>query len=391
MHSRPVRLTFLLSTFVAGAILAGTIRAAPAGDETDLPQNESPETSALHWLETGKVKYHVFGGWSYGETDENRYLEGSPAGNADVANLALNLSAQPSKRLLLAAQAEVHSQELGVDETEVELDFLYATWWASDQISIRLGRIKHPFGLYSELFDLGTVRPFLRLPQSIYGPSGIAGESLDGGGLTGRFEVGGALELSYDLYFGELELLGSEPWDLLALEEDEDGEDDEGEDGTELFIEEKNRNEVVGGRLVLTHSRLPITFGVSAYTGVADDQELGEETGMERRDTAAGAQFELRNDRLWVSAELAWLDEEGEVSTTGGYLEVAPWLTSRLQLALRYEHLDTEVEELELGADFEALAEHDAWSIGFAWWFREHLVAKIALHEVDGNRFALPE
>ncbi|MEO1087558.1 MAG: hypothetical protein AAFY88_25240, partial [Acidobacteriota bacterium] len=194
-----------------------------------------------------RFRTHFLGGWSVGETDGNTYLSGEEDANAENANVAFNLSYDAGARWRFAAQVEGHSGEVGGEGEEVELDFLYATYSFAEGLQIRLGRVKHAFGIYSEFFDLGTIRPFLDLPQSIYGPSGLAGESLDGISFAGTRTVAGGWEWTYDLYYGELELVTSEPWDLLEADDDDLDFDDD-DDASELFFEERNRDEVIGAR-----------------------------------------------------------------------------------------------------------------------------------------------
>jgi hypothetical protein len=48
-------------------------------------------------------------------------------------------------------------------------DYGFAEWRFSDALRLHAGRMKHPFGIYSEIFDVGTLRPFYTLSQSVYG------------------------------------------------------------------------------------------------------------------------------------------------------------------------------------------------------------------------------
>ena len=41
-----------------------------------------------------------------------------------------------------------------------------------------------PFGNYTEIYDVGTLRPFYHLPQATYGPTGQIAESYDGIGAN---------------------------------------------------------------------------------------------------------------------------------------------------------------------------------------------------------------
>jgi len=69
-------------------------------------------------------------------------------------------------------------------------------------LKLRAGKVKQPFGISAEVFDVGTRRPFFELPQAVYGPIGLVGESYKGIGFTGSFDVQGGWGLAYDLYGG---------------------------------------------------------------------------------------------------------------------------------------------------------------------------------------------
>lgn len=63
---------------------------------------------------------------------------------------------------------------------EIKLDFAFGEWAFSDALKFRMGKVKCPFGIYSEVFDVGTIRPFYALPQAIYGAPGIVTKSYFG-------------------------------------------------------------------------------------------------------------------------------------------------------------------------------------------------------------------
>jgi hypothetical protein len=135
-----------------------------------------------------QVHLHGFGSWIYGRTNANEYMNGLPGGNYEDLRLALNITARVSDRLKISAQAELSSDEGDVEE---EIDFAFAEWSFSDALKLRVGRGKQPFGIYTEVFDVGTLRPFAKLPQGVYGPVGLVGESYDGIGITGTKALSG--------------------------------------------------------------------------------------------------------------------------------------------------------------------------------------------------------
>ena len=156
--------------------------------------------------DTGAVEIHGYGGWTYSrsDSDDNRYLTSSQDGESDYVNLAVALSSRASDRARINAQVwwEARSDE----EVRATIDFAFGEWRVSDALRLRMGQVKHPYGIYTEVFDVGTIRPFFWLPQSVYGPSGAVAESYRGVGITGSVFAPGSWRFEYDLYGGEMGL-----------------------------------------------------------------------------------------------------------------------------------------------------------------------------------------
>lgn len=141
------------------------------------------------------------------------------------------------------------------------MDYVFGEWKFSDAARFRVGNVKQPFGLYTEVFDVGTLRPFASLSQSIYGPGGMIGKSYSGMGLTGVLLSERALSVEYDIYGGGLETL-EEDTPIQVLQQ---GADTVGR--ALLMSPTRTWRDVVGGRFVI---RTPIdgfSFGGSAYSG----------------------------------------------------------------------------------------------------------------------------
>ena len=148
------------------------------------------------------VQLHGFGEWAYGRTDGNSYLGGSEEGDYDQVGLALNVSSEISDKVSVVGQIAVRTH--AGEDPAAALDYAFARWKLNDSLQVRVGRSKHPFGIYTEIFDVGTLRPFFHLPQSIYGPSEIAAQAYDGVGLTGTHAIGKNMALDFDVYAGEI-------------------------------------------------------------------------------------------------------------------------------------------------------------------------------------------
>ena len=321
----------------------------------------------------GKLTVSGFGHWGYGQTgNENAYLVGTDEGSYDNAQFSLALTATPQENVVVAGQIFLTSSG------EATIDWAFGEYRVSDGVRLRAGKVKNPFGIFMEVKDVGTLRPFFTLPQSVYGASNFAAESYLGAGLTGAWE-GERWGLGYDLYVGALEIPAFEPTTAPMI----------GLDGAAppfdfaaVGVEEEEAKPVVGGRLVLSTPVDGLTFRVTGYEGsleVPDVEAL--------RLTCFGVSAEWALDRFQIRAE-AFRAGEGEVETnSGAYAEVAWSFLPKLQAALRVEAARQEKDGV---ADDSPLLRHDEVAFGLAYWASASLVFKASYHHVEGNRFAVP-
>jgi len=314
-----------------------------------------------------KLALHGYGNWAYGKTDGNTYVNGNDEGAWDTMGFSLGVTAAPAERFAVHAQTYWEVSEAGI---EPDVDFAFAEYTFFPALGLRAGRIKQPFGIYTEIFDVGVLFPFNNLPQGIYGPSGLVAESYMGVGATGALDIAGSLRLRYDLYGGEIESAFFTPWaeaeaDALADEQVLDLED------------------VVGGRLQVGATDGSYTVGVSAYTGTADHEASGEVAEHDRHSTI-GAHAELMINAFTLRTEYVYKSVD-DYTTNAAYAEVSYLLTPHWLVAVRYDW--TKV-------DFDGVAEVDAallesTDIGVAlnYIVNPFFVVKLAYHMVDGNRF----
>jgi hypothetical protein len=309
------------------------------------------------------VELHGLGGWFYAKTDGNAYLGGTESGEYRNAQMALNLKAEPLRNLEIRAQFD---WEQTGEERDVELDYAFAEWRVSDALRLRFGQAQQPFGLYSEVFDVGTIRPFLSLPSSFYGPVGLAVESYLGVGITGNRPLPSGWNLAYDLYGGGVDL--DHGRDLTP-----GGEEDEG--GEEL----ESLRDVVGGRLNLESPTGRLGLGASLYAGRENDTK--------RRHQNVALHGQYLTDRLWLRSEVAYHEEVDEHTSKVGYVEAAWFLTRRWQIAGRYDRIQSDSEE-RVPSELASLLEHRDVAFGLNFWPVENLVLKLSIHGVEGNQIA---
>ncbi|MEP6729307.1 MAG: hypothetical protein ABJE10_01650 [bacterium] len=326
----------------------------------------------VHSQDAAKIDLHGFGGWSFGRTSAtNVYLGGLPEGDFRHSQFALNLGVQVNDLLRVHAQAEWQQND---DGNVNVLDFAFAEVKVNDKLSLRAGQVKQPFGIYTELYTVGTVRPFLSLPQSVYGSVGFVGQSYKGVGLTGSQTLGSNWTSDYDLYVGGSDLEKSHSVESFYRGESLDNIGNE--------VELQSTRNVVGGRLVLHTPIDGLSVGGSAYTGTLNEPAAN-------RRNVGGAQLEYLSDKWWVRSELANEHQVGDEDALGYYGEVAYFFTPRWQGAMQYDVLENTFNGIA-ATNVPSLQEHDEVALGLNYWWSRELVLKLDLHSIDGNRFSLP-
>lgn len=357
------------------AIATVALTAAPAHAQQDILQ---------------KIEVHGYGGWSFGRTTDNLntnfFLFAHARGDYFHNEFALNVTAPLSDRLTIVAQPFWHSGH-HANQTASGMDYVFGEWKFNDAARFRVGNVKQPFGLYTEIFDVGTLRPFAALSQSIYGSGGMIGKSYSGIGFTGVLLPERSLSVEYDVYGGGLETL-EEDTPIQVLQQGVDTV------GRALNVATtRTWRDVVGGRLVV---RTPIdgfSLGASAYSGTRPLVRTG--TNKDWRRSVVGAHAEMVNDAWWLRGEVASQQDEGAYRAEGAYGELAYRLTEHVQLAGTYGVNNTTVVKTFISEAnvnrAPSLLEHREAGVGLNYWFTPNMVVKTSYHQVTGNRFSHPD
>jgi len=353
--------------FVAVACLIG-LAATPSG-AVDLGEN---------------ISLHGFGTWAYGKTDGNLYLTGSEEGDYGNTDFYLNIQAQPSEKLSISAQVGWVNDYFG---TNVDFDYAFAEYSFSDAAKLRMGRVKHPFGIYGEIQRVGVLRPFLTLPQTIYGTFGFIGAGYDGIGLTGQTYSENGWGLRYDIYGGELRTdLEISNLLLFPIFQDPAFLNDE------VARYEGAVTDMLGFRFDISTPVNGLRFGTSAYTGTEAESQIFTQ-GSDR--TILGAHVEYGADGIMLRAE--YLDFEQKDNTvdpvdlvsSNYYVEASYRFANNWQIAARYDEMDLQLVGLEnLPLTLQEAFRHEEVSFGLNYWLSSHFVIKASLHKVSGLRFA---
>ncbi len=312
------------------------------------------------------VVLHGFAATTYGRTDANNYLHGVKGGEYQNANFALNISATVNEFLRITVQTWMIEDQRGLDQ---ELDFAFAEWRLGNEARVRVGKVKQPFGISAEVFDVGTLRPFSDLPQAVYGPVGLVSESYNGAGFTGSHALSAGWHLDYDAYGGAMIVNEYQVPEAFLR-------------GDPTYAEAEHEYEtkdMVGGRAVFEAPWPGLRFGASAYTG----SEIGS-----RRSLVYGAQIEQLSERWSIRSE-AVHKQARDRRVSGAYAELAYRFGEHWQAAVLVD--DLKMTLVGVGASSApSLLNHREAAVGLNYWFDPSLVLKLAGHRVDGNRLAGP-
>jgi len=265
---------------------------------------------------------------------------------------------------------------------------MFAEWTFADWLKIRGGRSPHPIGIYSEVLNVGTTRPFFDLPQGVYGPAAVTTESYDGIGATGLLVLGG-WEFAYDVYGGTAELQFAAPYAVPLT----------GTIPNPGSVFTIDADDTVGGRLQIMPPIDGLTLGFSAYSSTVD-RALG--TKAER--LVYGAQFEFEREFYSLRAEYYKQEtDEFDADADAGYVmgTIRPFglipvgdlttLLDRLELAAQYNVYAFREIHPAPGIPIptpKQLKNHREWAVGLNYWFTPTFVARAEYHMILDNIFA---
>lgn len=332
--------------------------------------------------EGSRYSLQGFGGWAYGETNnENLFgYSSSPDGVYDNYYFALNVGAKPMDKLSIRAQA-FWGDDLRGQRTN--LDYAFAEWARSPAFKLRIGKVLVPFGLYSETYDVGTLRPFYLLPQFYAGTLGLVPKAYLGGGLTGAPRIGDKWELQYDAFGGQIEF---EPFFLDRVT----GFDP----ATRLpqftrTKEEMIGRDMVGGRLLLVSSELGLDFGGSAIH--MDDLQVPEGSPLSiTKANLYNLRAQYQHGPLAVRAEYFRGTSDSGEGIESYYGEASYRFLRKWQVAAQYEHGEILLEPGDNSVP-EPLRKHSSLGLALNFWVSPEFVVKLNGYAVDHNMLARPE
>jgi phosphate-selective porin O/P len=148
------------------------------------------------------VEVHGFVSQGFIKSAHNDYLAKSKRGSFEFAEVGINFTSELTRDL--RAGVQLFARDLGsLGNYAPKLDWYYLDYQFFEQLGIRVGRTKVPFGLYNEVNDIDVARVPILLPASLY-PADHRDYLLAqiGAELYGTLRLGAAGALEYRAYGG---------------------------------------------------------------------------------------------------------------------------------------------------------------------------------------------
>ncbi len=161
------------------------------------------------------ITIHGYLTQAYAFSDGNQILGIPKEGTTDYRNMALQFGYTFDQNGLIVIQFS--HKRLGLSpamafEDDVKLDWAFVKYQLTEALSIKVGKVQIPFGIYNELRDVGTMLPFYRAPYGIYQEGSWTSETVDGLVLSGRFLPDNPWSFDVSLFYGG--------WDLIVTIEE---------------------------------------------------------------------------------------------------------------------------------------------------------------------------
>ncbi len=118
------------------------------------------------------------------------------------------LGLQFSKQINDSTSATGQLVSRGADDYSTEAAWAFVTYAATDDLDVRMGRLRIPFFYYSDFLEVGYAYNWVRPPSEVYR---LPFSSVDGIDLTQRFSSGdidGSVQLYYGRYNGDFKYDG---------------------------------------------------------------------------------------------------------------------------------------------------------------------------------------
>ncbi len=171
-----------------------------------------------------KFSVHGYLNQAYGQSDRYQYYGIPEEGTIDLRNIALQFNLKYGLKNSLVIQMNsrrVGESPVGEFIDDVELDWGFYQYEHDETLSLKVGKVPLPLGIYNEIRDVGTVLPFYRIPTNVYGEGTWTSETVDGV-VVSKSWMPGEWMLDLDLFYGGWDSVTSQSADSYTPVRNED-------------------------------------------------------------------------------------------------------------------------------------------------------------------------
>lgn len=302
---------------------------------------------------------------------------------------------KPSDRILVEAELET---ELEGDETEINLEYINASYFVNKYITLRAGKFLTPYGIYIDRLHPAWINKLPSAPLG-YGHDGVGPSADIGFDVRGGIPLG-ASKLNYSFYVSNGPTLNTG--------------DDEPEEGGFLGYEnseDNNKSKAIGGRLgFLPFSNSSLEIGGSFQNGKVGSRESEYEkigaqqyaldlTYVKQLEFLKGL-LDIKAQKNWVNVDQAdyidWDDPSGSTTYTfvnkrnSLFAQAAYRPTMAPSKVLKRTELVFRYSELNPPAGSKEPEQMKQYTYGINYWFNWRTAFKAAYQKQEGdNAFLL--
>lgn len=336
-------------------------------------------------------------GWIH--STGNNIIADSKDGTFAFREFGLNTSTTLGEKVTVGGQ--LFGRKFGdVGDDKVYLDWLSLSYTFADELGLRVGKLKMPYGLYGETRDVDSLRTTILLPQGVYAESYRGSfNAMVGGAIFGNasFSRWGSIEYSLQVGQSDVDEDSGELSRLASYVELEvDGVEDGDAGALKLFWDTPAK----GLRLGTTYlwSEFSVDGRAAALTGSNDvfQAEIKEQYFLVNS-------VEYTTDRVTLSAERLFssINTDIRLKTTPGIpvtfdvrlsanaFTVQYRTTDRLTLALGYSSFSLKQKVLLGSLEFRAGGggkdQQNSVFASLRYDVTPNLVAKVEQHVVRGE------
>lgn len=145
--------------------------------------------SALH--AQSKLNIHGYFSQAYAKSSHYQVYGIPKSGSSDIRSLALQFRYDASAQNTMIIQFNHRrsgNSPIMAENSSLSLDWAFFEHRFANNISLKIGKILLPYGLFNELRDVGVLLPFYQAPSVVYTEGKNIGETIDGISFSYTFD-----------------------------------------------------------------------------------------------------------------------------------------------------------------------------------------------------------